>query len=319
MKARRAVSLLFLPILVWLAATTIELRAATTIWNGPRTNYVQTAAHSVDVLIPGAVSLTRDTNHWLYNPAGGDLGPAIGTPSNTEWAFGELADYASLSYASFDSYRDGDLEALLVNQDMVVHIINQDIYFALTFTNWPAHGGFISYSRTTPSVAAPTPSVTITNPAGSSIFAAPANVTVAANATVSSGTVTNVSFFANTNTSLGASLTAPFHVTANSLSAGSYALTAVATAAGVSATSSVVNISVVTPVATSLSTPTTANNKFSFGFSANQGLRYVVEDSSNLFNWTPLVTNVASASTVFFTNTISGSNSFFRVGRLPNP
>jgi len=42
----------------------------------------------------------------------------------------------------------------------------------------------------------------------------------------------------------------------------------------------------VTPVITSLSASMEVNNQFSFGYSANPGLRYVVESSSNLFNWT---------------------------------
>jgi hypothetical protein len=93
----------------------------------------------------------------------------------------------------------------------------------------------------------------------------------------------------------------------------------VATAGGISTTSSVVNISVVTPVTTSLSASTAVNNQFSFGYSANPGLRYVVEGSSNLFNWTPLVTNIATGNPAFFTNGISESANFYRVGRLPNP
>jgi hypothetical protein len=96
-------------------------------------------------------------------------------------------------------------------------------------------------------------------------------------------------------------------------------VTAVATAAGISATSSVVNVNVVTPVTTGLSAPTSANNQFSFSYSANSGLRYVVESSSNLFNWTPLFTNTAGGSAVLFTTNIMPGDAFYRVGRLPNP
>jgi len=103
------------------------------------------------------------------------------------------------------------------------------------------------------------------------------------------------------------------------LTASPYSIKAVATAAGVSATSSVVSISVVSPVTVSLSNPGAANNQFSFNYNANTGLRYVVEKSSNLFNWTPLITNTAAGSPVFFTNNISTDNGFFRFGRLPNP
>ena len=56
---------------------------------------------------------------------------------------------------------------------------------------------------------------------------------IAADATVSGGTVTNVQFFTN-GVALGAVLTAPFSLTANNLAAGAYALSVVATAAGIS-------------------------------------------------------------------------------------
>jgi hypothetical protein len=160
--------------------------------------------------------------------------------------------------------------------------------------------------------------VTITNPANNAVFAAPANVLVGATATVSSGTVTNVTFRNNT-TVLGSVLSAPFNFTANNLSAGSYALNAVATAGGVSTTSSVVNITVITPVAVNLTSPQVASGLFSFNYSANVGLRYVVERSSNLFNWTPLVTNVAAANPTPFSESVANPGKYYRVGRLPNP
>jgi hypothetical protein len=151
------------------------------------------------------------------------------------------------------------------------------------------------------------------------VFSAPANVHLGANAAVSSGTVTNVSFFGNA-TSLGSATNAPFSITASNLTAGSYTFTAVATAAGVSATSAVVNISVVTPVAVVLSTATATNGVFGFNYTANPGLTYVVQNSSNFTTWLPLATNLASNSPVHFTNGL-GPNSYryFRVGRLPNP
>jgi uncharacterized membrane protein len=86
------------------------------------------------------------------------------------------------------------------------------------------------------------------------VFTAPTNVNIAASATVSGGTVTNVQFFTN-GISLGSVLTAPFNLTASNLTAGAYALTAIATAAGISATSTVVNITVVSPLTVSITNP----------------------------------------------------------------
>lgn len=296
------------------------VQAQPILWTGPNTNFNQATA-SADVLVPGKVSLSRNGNFWMYNKAV-EAGPTTGTPSDTEWAFGSLSNYTSLSYQTFDLYRCGPgcLSTVLVTvppSPMVVHLINENIYLQLTFSAWPAHGGSFAYTRSTPAVVV-APSVSITNPAANAVFAAPANVKVSASATVSSGTVTNVSFFGNSSP-LGSAQAAPFSITTGSLGAGSYGLTAVATASGISATSTVVNISVVTPVATSLSGSSAANNQFSFSYTVNPGLSYVVQSSSNLLNWTPLATNVPGSSPAFFTNPIAGPDDFYRVGRMPNP
>ncbi len=295
------------------------LSNAATLWTGPTTNFTQSASSLTDVLIPGAVSLTRARTQWLFNPAAGDTGPGLNTPTDTEWAFGLLTNYAALSYQTFASYRNGDLPGLLLGNPMVVHLINENIYLSVTFTAWPRHGGFFAYTRSTPAASAPSPSVTITNPAAGTVFAAPASVQIAAAASVASGTVTNVAFFTNGILS-GNSQSAPFNTTANSLAIGSYALSAVATASGVSATSSVVNITVVSATVTSLASPTLTNSQFAFNYSANPGLSYVVQSSSNLVNWLSVVTNVASSNLLHFSGVLIPTGAqYFRVGRLPNP
>ncbi len=92
---------------------------------------------------------------------------------------------------------------------------------------------------------APTPTVAITSPLNNAVFASPANVTIAANATVNGGSVTNVQFFTN-GVSVGSVTAAPFSITASNLTVGSYVLAAVATAGGISSTSSVITVSVIT-------------------------------------------------------------------------
>jgi hypothetical protein len=319
-------------LLAW-SALVAPAAHASTFWTGPTTNYVEPGAGAADVLIPGAVSLARGTRLWLYNTNVDVFGAGTGTPSDTEWAFGTIDQFNSLTYKSFSDIRtDASLSGQNLGsylttggpgggaKPMVVHLINQDIYLSLIFTSWPpSAGGGFGYNRSTPAaVVAPQPTVSITNPTNNTTLAAPANVTVVANASVSGGgTVTNVTFF-DGNTLMGSRPTPPFNLTTNNLGARSYAFTAVATAAGISATSTVVNVSVVAPVVTTLAGSAAANNQFSFNYTANPGLRYVVESSSNLLNWTPVVTNVASGSPVPFTNTILPGDSFYRVGRLPN-
>jgi hypothetical protein len=430
----------FLALAAWAAAPSAHAKI---FWNGPNTNYTQNGDQ--DVIVPGAVAIDRGINSYIFN-AISEGGPGVGSPLDTEWAvgtpdlIGNLSDttITGLNFIPFGGEANSvrttaqgapyfSINPYILGGNgtggpitFVVHLINEDTYFTLTFRAWGQHfvGGF-SYDRSTPSAGPPppppppTPSVTITSPANNAVFSSPANVEIDADATVSSGTVTNVTFFRDTTiigtktappftitasglpsgsyaltavataagvsatspvvnisvvapsptpsvtitnpvnnavfaapadvrigadatvssgtitnvtffrgaTAVGTDVAPPFTITASALPNGNYALTAVAIAAGISSTSSIVNISVVTPVTTSLAVQpaTLANNQFSFSYSATPGLRYEVDVSSNLLNWTPLVTNVAPSNPAFITNNISGNKNFYRVGRLPNP
>src|SRR5262249_38148605 len=90
------------------------------------------------------------------------------------------------------------------------------------------------------------PTVTITSPTNGASFTAPAIVPITATASDSDGIVSNVFFFDGT-TPLGGTNNPPYTVTAT-LATGTHPLTAVATDNdGLSATSSVVNVSVSVP------------------------------------------------------------------------
>lgn len=164
------------------------------------------------------------------------------------------------------------------------------------------------------------PTVVITNPAAGAVFATPASVKISASATSASGSVTNVQFLSN-GSSLGSVTTAPFNFTTAPLSFGVYALTAKATAStGLSATSAPVNITVVTPVGVSNFFPRVTNGQFVFNHTANPGLRYAVENTTNLTAWSPVATNTAASNSVEVIDSFRvGSLRFYRVGRLPNP
>jgi len=164
------------------------------------------------------------------------------------------------------------------------------------------------------------PTVDITNPPAGMVFAAPASVKISATTTNSSGTVTNVEFFGNGGV-LGSVTSPPFNLTTAPLGAGSYALTAKASASsGLSATSAPVSISVVTAVAISNYSPRVVNGQFVFDHTANPGLRYAVERSAALTNWSPIATNTAVGASVEVQDVFQvGSLRFYRVGRLPNP
>ena len=95
-----------------------------------------------------------------------------------------------------------------------------------------------------PGATNPPPSVPLTNPVNGAAFMSPANILLQAAASDSNGTVTNVAFFAGA-TKLADDATEPYLFNWTGITAGSYALKAVATDnAGASSTSSVVNITV---------------------------------------------------------------------------
>src|SRR6185369_4548256 len=101
-------------------------------------------------------------------------------------------------------------------------------------------------------ISAPTnlpPFVNISDPPSGATFAASANVAITAPASDFDGSVTNVAFFAN-GVKLGDDAADPFTIAWNNVAAGDYALTAVASDnAGLSSTSSVVNVTVSTSIA----------------------------------------------------------------------
>lgn len=88
------------------------------------------------------------------------------------------------------------------------------------------------------------PTVSLTAPANNATFAAPATIAISAAASDTDGTVTNVAFYQGS-TLLANDTTAPYSYSWTNVSAGAYALAAVATDnSGVSTTSSVVNVTV---------------------------------------------------------------------------
>ncbi|MEO6035718.1 MAG: Ig-like domain-containing protein [Verrucomicrobiota bacterium] len=206
-----------------------------------------------------------------------------------------------------------------IGLNAVVHLVSEDIYIDIKFTSWGGSAGGFAYQRSTEGSVFPTPIVSITHPIGGAVFSAPANLTLRSTAEVSTGTVTNVSFFGNGAT-LGSGQIAPYSITASNLPAGDYALTAVATANGISATSSVVSVRIISPIATILSSPQIANGQFSFYYSTDPGLTYLIQNSSNLVNWTPIFTNTATTNPARFTESSNPNGfRFYRVGRMTNP
>ena len=305
---------------------------AFTLWTGANTNYTQPSPHDGSLpadqdRLTANVWLTRGSKHPMYNAKTETTYSSSVSPKDTEWAFGILTNHANLHFTNWGHWVGGAMQGkspiTMVGSNVVVHLKTDDIYLQIKFSVWVANaGGGYTYTRSTPAPPPPTPTVTLTNPVGGAVFSAPANVHLGASASVSSGTVTNVSFFKSGNpTPLGTATLAPFNVTANNLAAGPYVLTAVATAAGISATSTPVSINIINAADVSTSPPTLANGMFMFNYNADVGLTYVVQNSPDLASWAPVTTNVASSSSIAFSNAFlpDVGAGYFRVDRQPNP
>ncbi len=197
--------------------------------------------------------------------------------------------------------------------------------FTNTFTsagNFPYFCSIHTFMTASVTVTGPNqpPSVSITNPPSNATFSAPWTGVLQATAS-DDGSVTNVEFFRGS-TLLGSVSNAPYNLAVNNLAADAYTFTAVATDnLGATNTSAGVSITVVTPVAIVLSNLLRlSDSEFRFSYTANAGLRYVVERSASLSNFSGINTNTAGSGSVTFTDgDTSGGLNFYRVRRLPNP
>ena len=200
---------------------------AAIVWDGPLITYNQpssdpTQATNQDRISPD-VWLTRAASKGLFNAFFETNATAL-SPTNTEWAFGAITNYASLHYTNWLAWLNGASPTTLVGQQAVVHLITDDIYISIKMTLWNSGGsGGFAYQRSTPTLA-------------------------------------------------------------------------------------------------SLSGAGINQGWFTFNYTAEAGVTYVVESSSNLVDWVSLETNVATGSQVLVSNAFDPTGaSFYRIGRLPGP
>jgi hypothetical protein len=142
------------------------------------------------------------------------------------------------------------------------------------------------------------PTVNITTPAGGTVFTAPTDLTINANASDGNGTISKVEFYQGT-TLLGTDLTSPYSYAWSNVSAGSYSITAKATDnLGAVTTSNVVSISVNAKPSVSLTTPA---NGTSFNAPALVSINATAADSDGtiskveFFNGTTLISTVTAS------------------------
>lgn len=129
-----------------------------TVWQGSKITF--TKADNADWTqeanqdrITDNVWITRADYYGIFNIVVEDYYTrALNPPSDTQWAIGTTADIGSLTFQNWEDMKDScPYPDSIVNQDLVVHLITDNIYIDIKFTAWSIYdnGGGFSYERST--------------------------------------------------------------------------------------------------------------------------------------------------------------------------
>ena len=127
--------------------------SSSTIWNGPLKSFTKTDGSNASEetnqdRLTAKVWLTRGNNGGqIYNAAQEDKSDKYKSPIGTEWAVGNINDLDKLIFYDF---RIAIQPKNIVDKDLVLHLIEEDIYLSVKFKSWSQgqKGGF-SYERST--------------------------------------------------------------------------------------------------------------------------------------------------------------------------
>ena len=184
-------------------------------------------------------------------------------------------------------------------------------------------GAVDDYFTIIKNVANTPPSVSLTSPAGGATFTAPANITIAANATDSGGSIVQVDFRAG-ETVIASDTTAPYAITWSNVAAGTYALTASATDnLGATTTSAVVNITVnpapapAPPANLTAAAVSATQINLAWTDNANNETGFLIERSANGSPFTQIA-SVGSNVTTFASTGLTASKRYYYRVRATN-
>lgn len=106
---------------------------AQTIWTGSNTTFIKekngdwTLEANQD-RITSNVWLTGGDNGGIFNFTAEPKGASTISPKDTEWAYGTTANYASLTYQNLKALKGGNFGSIIDGQDLVLHLITDNIY-----------------------------------------------------------------------------------------------------------------------------------------------------------------------------------------------
>jgi hypothetical protein len=131
-----------------------NLVVAQTTWNGPTMTFTKadnadpTLAVNQDQ-ITSNVWLTRgNSGGQIYNAKTESDSSKSTSPDDTQWAFGTTSNLGTLTFSTF---RGTSKPQNAVGQNMVLHLVTDDIYIDIKITSWTSNkaGGGFSYERST--------------------------------------------------------------------------------------------------------------------------------------------------------------------------
>ena len=132
-----------------------EVNAGFTIWTGATLTFNKssggdpTQASQQDAITDN-VKITRgNTGGQIYNIVTESAANKSVSPAGTEWALGTVSDIANLTFEPFRAATGGKPKDV-VGQNMVLHLIADDVYISIKLTSWATGkaGGF-AYERST--------------------------------------------------------------------------------------------------------------------------------------------------------------------------
>lgn len=142
-----------------LTAAAVGVRAQPQVWSHGQLTF--TKADGADWTLPAnqdritdLVWITRQDDAGIFNIRAESAYNKLTdlSPVGTEWAVGDISDWASLTYLPFKQYALGRVgQNILTLGPSVAHLVDEDIYIAIEFTAWTtfAGGGGFSYTRAT--------------------------------------------------------------------------------------------------------------------------------------------------------------------------
>ncbi|MEN0051546.1 MAG: hypothetical protein AAF806_31065 [Bacteroidota bacterium] len=98
--------------------------------------------------ITDAIWITRgNEGGQIYNIKSEEIADQTISPAGTEWAQGQFGEEDALTFAPF---REAVRPNAVVGKDLILHLIEEDIYISVRFTKWSGGklGGF-AYQRST--------------------------------------------------------------------------------------------------------------------------------------------------------------------------